>query len=96
MGTTLPFRCWEREPVFNTEPWSDSPRTPQHPPGTEMLRGEEGGLQLVWALGKMGVAGSCCGHLGPVGFGHSRIHASIQHGWFLEERIFVCVLTLVP
>lgn len=33
---------------------------------------------------------------GPIGFGHNQIHAGIQHGWFLEERIFVCTLTLVP
>lgn len=33
---------------------------------------------------------------GPVGFGHRQIRTGIQHGWFLEEGFFVCMLTLVP
>jgi len=33
---------------------------------------------------------------GPAVFGHSQIHTDIQHGWFLEERMFVSTLTLMP
>lgn len=32
----------------------------------------------------------------PAGFGHSQIHTGTQHRWFLQERIFVFIVTLVP
>lgn len=32
----------------------------------------------------------------PAGFGHSHIYTGIQHRWFLQERIFVSIVTLVP
>lgn len=47
----------------------------------------------MWAVGKMGAAGSCHG---PAGFGHSQIHTGIQHRSFLQEGIFVVIVTLVP
>lgn len=71
MRKMLPFCCLEMKPLFNMEAFFNLPRC--FAQWAVTLCGEEGGLQLVWAVGKTGAAGSCRGHLrGQLDLGTAR------------------------
>lgn len=94
MRKMLPFCCLEMKPLFNMEAFFNLPRC-----FAQWAVTLQRGRRIAISVG-CGQDGSSWVMLwaseGPAGFGHSQIHAGIQHRWFLQERIFVFIVTLVP